>query len=509
MSQFVLPELPPEWTTVSVGEIAQIVYGKALRAESRAGEGGIPVFASGGVVGEHNEALHPGPSVIVGRKGTVGAVYYVPGPFWCIDTAFYLDSINMAVNIKFLTYMLRRMDLSRLSIVVGVPGISRKDVESVQIPLPPLPEQCRIVKILTQAEALRQLRCQASEKAARLPQELFYEIFGRGITKTKDWPTKVGDITSFITSGSRGWARYYSDRGGKFIRVQNVLMDELDLSDMAYVQPPDSPDKRRTAVEPGDLLITITGSTGRVAVAPTDLGEAYVSQHVAIVRMDGSISPHYVSAYIAHPLGGQWQLERMSYGQIKPGLNLAQIQSLEILRPPDELIDEFLERQSVARKVLETQKRATDRLERQIESLLTQAFTGELTAAWRDAHRDELERAAAEMRERLGVVRERPPVEVEAVAPPAIIEPIPTDLSPTQEAALTAAWEQRSPFTLLSLGRHATLQSLSRTRLREAVEMLVALGYLVETYVQSQDGPLLCLRLATRDDLLPAEEMSL
>src|SRR5262249_9324444 len=103
----------------------------------------------------------------------------------------------------------------------------------------------------------------------------------------EDWKTsRLGKLSEFITSGSRGWAAYYSDHGALFIRSQNVRAGRLDFEDTQFVQPPDGAEGKRTRVNPDDLLITITGnSVGNVALVDRDLGEAYISQHVGMVRL--------------------------------------------------------------------------------------------------------------------------------------------------------------------------------------------------------------------------------
>ncbi|RLA47450.1 MAG: hypothetical protein DRQ97_05990 [Gammaproteobacteria bacterium] len=101
----------------------------------------------------------------------------------------------------------------------------------------------------------------------------------------EDWRTaRLGYMSAFITSGSRGWAKYYSDSGALFVRSQNVRNGHLDLADRQYVTPPRGSEGNRTRLILGDLLITITGnSVGNVAMVEQELGEAYISQHVGLV----------------------------------------------------------------------------------------------------------------------------------------------------------------------------------------------------------------------------------
>src|SRR4051812_25698364 len=86
----------------------------------------------------------------------------------------------------------------------------------------------------------------------------------------------TGELFTFVTSGSRGWAQYYSESGSKFIRVGNLAHQtiELDLNEVQRVRPPDGPELRRTAVQTGDLLISIKADVGMVGLVPDGLGES-------------------------------------------------------------------------------------------------------------------------------------------------------------------------------------------------------------------------------------------
>jgi hypothetical protein len=95
-------------------------------------------------------------------------------------------------------------------------------------------------------------------------------------------------LSCLVKSGSRGWAKHYSNGGPLFIRAQNINKDDLCLDDVAHVIPPLSGEGRRTLVQLGDILITLTGANvTRSALVKHDIGEAHVSQHVSLVRPGG------------------------------------------------------------------------------------------------------------------------------------------------------------------------------------------------------------------------------
>jgi type I restriction enzyme, S subunit len=136
----------------------------------------------------------------------------------------------------------------------------------------------------------------------------------------------VEQLTEFITSGSRGWADYYADTGATFIRSQNINKDFLDLSDIAFVNPPNTSEGTRTRVQKDDVLLTITGANvGKAAHVDKGLAEAYVSQHVALIRSIDKDFAKFLHLFLTAEAGGRGQLNKEAYGAGKPGLNLQQV----------------------------------------------------------------------------------------------------------------------------------------------------------------------------------------
>ena len=152
----------------------------------------------------------------------------------------------------------------------------------------------------------------------------------------EDWSiVELGNLSEFITSGSRGWARYYTDRGALFIRSQNVRDGRLDLADSQFVTPPPGSEGSRTRVKHSDLLITITGnSVGNVALVAQDLGETYISQHVGLVRLQNPTRGQYVCRYLSSGSPGNSQISASQSGQSKPGLTLLDLQDFLVALPP-------------------------------------------------------------------------------------------------------------------------------------------------------------------------------
>jgi type I restriction enzyme S subunit len=188
--------------TVPLGDICQFQYGNSLPASIRDGIG-YDVYGSNGVVGSHNEGLTTGPTVIIGRKGSVGEINFSDSSCWPIDTTYYVDSGSTQQNLRWLFYALKNLKLQALNKATGVPGLNRNDAYRLEIPLPPLEEQKRIAAILDQADDIRRKRQHAIERLNQLGQAIFYEMFGDPVSNPMGWDkVKFSDIVADETGGN-------------------------------------------------------------------------------------------------------------------------------------------------------------------------------------------------------------------------------------------------------------------------------------------------------------------
>ena len=116
--------VPKGWRVARLDEFIELAYGKALKATDRIA-GGVPVYGSGGITGYHNESLADGPSVIIGRKGTVGSLFWEDQPFFAIDTVFYLKT---DAPLTYCFYLLQTLGLAGMNTDAAVPGLNRNNV---------------------------------------------------------------------------------------------------------------------------------------------------------------------------------------------------------------------------------------------------------------------------------------------------------------------------------------------------------------------------------------------
>ena len=197
------------------------------------------------------------------------------------------------------------------------------------------------------------------------------------------WAT-TDQLFWFVTSGSRGWAEYYSDSGAVFLRIGNLDHDSigLDLSDTQRVEPPEGAEGTRTRVAPGDVLISITADVGMIALVRDDIQEGYINQHISLARPVPGLCLPYLAWFLASQHGGQRQFTALQRGATKVGLGLDDIRSVNVPVPPlseqRRTIDEVERCLSIASECQGSLSVNKARLQRARQSILKWAFEGRL-----------------------------------------------------------------------------------------------------------------------------------
>jgi len=129
MEQSELGAAPGGWQSKRLGDFIDLVYGKALKADVLE-LGGVPIYGSGGIIGWHSTALVGTPSIVMGRKGTVGSLYWESRPFFAIDTVFYVKS---RLPLTYGYYLLQTLGLSDMNTDAAVPGLNRENVYRLKV----------------------------------------------------------------------------------------------------------------------------------------------------------------------------------------------------------------------------------------------------------------------------------------------------------------------------------------------------------------------------------------
>ena len=323
------------------------------------------------------EVLPPN-SVLLSSRAPIGlvAINRIPVATNQGFKSFVPDATRLHAGFLYHWLRANRRLLENLGTGATFKEISKAVVSRIEIPVPPLDEQRRIAAVMDMADELRRQREDSLQLSEVLLQSVFIEMFGTE-TKPACPRARLSDHLDFVTSGGRGWAKYRSSEGAKFIRSLDVQMNEIDESQMIRVTPPMGAEADRTRVRVGDVLLTITGSLiGRVAPVTDAHAGAYVSQHVAILRTHG-FQPEFLS-WALSTQEGQQQIQKNQTGQTKPGLNFEQIGRLTIPRPSAEMEDTFCKLIRARRLILTEQRSSLQQAHDLFASLQQRAFSGKL-----------------------------------------------------------------------------------------------------------------------------------
>ncbi len=288
---------------------------------------------------------------------------------------------------------------------MGIPHVNGEFLANLRIRLPTVVQQRAIADYLDRETARLDALVAEKERVLGLLAEKRRALITCAVTRGLDPRAPLRDsgvpwlgeipshwfrvqlrrFTNFITSGSRGWAEHYSDSGSFFVRIGNLTRDsiQLDLADAQYVDPPEGTEGERTRIQPGDLLFSITAYLGSIAVAPVGFENAFVSQHIALVRLarGKGLDPVY-AGYTALSEIGQSQLVGQGYGGTKTQLALDDIRELWFPVPPLPEQIAIVRRIERATSVIDGLYSATTRtlalLRERRDSLIAAAVTGQL-----------------------------------------------------------------------------------------------------------------------------------
>ncbi len=176
---------------LTIGDLAQFSYGVGLPETQRI-SGHYPVYGSNGVVGYHNEPLTHGPTVIIGRKGTIGAVRLSPVSCWPIDTTFYIEFEDLG-EARFVHYVLKNVGLEQMNTDSAVPGLNRHVAHAQKLSLPDEDSRLPIARVLGGLDDMIELNLQTAGKLERLARAIYRAWF----SNFEPVKAKVSGATSF------------------------------------------------------------------------------------------------------------------------------------------------------------------------------------------------------------------------------------------------------------------------------------------------------------------------
>lgn len=248
----------------------------------------------------------------------------------------------------------------------------------IKVSIPSLDEQSRIV---SRIEELFSELDKAVDTLKTTKEQL--EVYRQAVLKDafSDFEKKdsIRNLTTVVTSGSRGWAKYYSDSGALFVRIGNLTHSgiDIDFRDIQHITPPDNAEGVRTRLQPNDVLVSITADLGSIGFVSEKVEEAYINQHIALVRFQNPVQGRFMAWYLRSEYG-QKDLLKNKRGGGKLGLGLDDIRDTPVPIVDDitatEIVDKVEEQLSVCDSIEKTVDTALTQADAMRQSILKQAF---------------------------------------------------------------------------------------------------------------------------------------
>ena len=325
---------------VTLGDVCKKASSNIAQKDLNGNEGEYPIYGASGYIKNVDFYHQAEPYIAIVKDGAgIGRTMLLPAKSSVIGTMQYiLLKEDKNVDLDYLYYAIVHMNLGKYFSGATIPHIYFKDYQKEPLNLPDRHEQQQIASIFKKIDALISGRKEQIEHLDELVKSRFVELFGDSIDNSKGYPVhQLSEYITSLTSGSRGWAQYCVDDGDEwFITIKNVKGCHISTDNMQSVNAPDNAESKRTKVQEGDLLISITADLGRTGVVTKEIAKhgAYINQHLSCIRINRDVlNPLFVAHYMESPAGKE-QFAAKNQSAVKAGLNFNSINSLKLIVPP-------------------------------------------------------------------------------------------------------------------------------------------------------------------------------
>ena len=289
-------------------ELATIKYGKNQKKVLSENKN-IPIYGTGGLMGYATTALYDKPSVLIGRKGTIGKVKYVGYPFWTVDTLFYTIINTDIVIPKYLYYVMSLIDLNNYNEGTTIPSLRTETLNRLEFDIPSIEEQEIVLSCLNPIDEKIELNNAINNNLLQQVTTLYNEL-----VKSPDWPVlTILDIAEKVAMGPFGSNIKVSTFGSKGIPIisgnhlRGYFLEEPEFN---YITEEHAERLKNSIVYPHDIVFTHAGNIGQVAIIPDGCKyKRYVlSQRQFYLRCnEAKVVPEFILLFF-HSASGQHEL---------------------------------------------------------------------------------------------------------------------------------------------------------------------------------------------------------
>jgi type I restriction enzyme S subunit len=369
VAKIIMGQSPPSSTYNTVGEGLPFFQGKADFGD---------LYPTVRIFCNKPQKVAEAGDILISVRAPVGPTN-ISSEKSCIGRGLAAIRSSKNLDSRYLLYFLRFYEPELAEVGKGstFSAISRSDLERIQVPFPPFPEQKHIAAILAKADRLRRLRRTARDLSDTHLQSVFLEMFGDLITNPLGW--KVYSLSALSDSIMYGVTASASMKpiGPRFLRITDIQGGMVKWEDVPYCAISDK-EMRENALQSGDIVFARTGATtGKSYLIRDCPKDAVFASYLIRVRPGQKVDPFYLSGYFQSR--AYWfQISETASGSAQPGVNATKLGRLQVPLPPLPLQQQFAHIVHQFERLRAQQREAQRQAEHLFQALLHRAFRREV-----------------------------------------------------------------------------------------------------------------------------------
>ena len=378
----------------ALSELATIKYGKNQK-KVLSESGNVPIYGTGGLMGYATTALYDKPSVLIGRKGTIGKVKYVEQPFWTVDTLFYTIINTDLVIPKYLFYVMSLIDLNNYNEGTTIPSLRTETLNRLEFDIPDLDEQRKILSCLNPIDEKIELNNEINNNLEQQAVLLFKKWFIEFDNSSKNMlETKFGlvpesfkllkngelplVVTDYVANGSFASLKanvtlYQEPNYAYFIRNTDLKSGTFEV----FVDEHSYNFLSKSTLYGGEIIISNVGDVGSVFLCPKLDKPMTLGNNIIMLRPEQENLRYYLYIWFKW-LYGQSLIQGIKGGSAQPKFNKTDFKNLPIFLPPDDLLEQFHQIVKPMFELINENNTENQALTRTRDTILPRLMSGEL-----------------------------------------------------------------------------------------------------------------------------------
>lgn len=320
--------------TYTLAELATIKYGKNQK-KVQSPTGTIPIYGTGGLMGYASKALYDKPSVLIGRKGTIGKVKYAERPFWTVDTLFYTIVNTDIVLPRYLYYVMSLLDLNAYNEGTTIPSLRTETLNRLQFAIPPLDDQAKILSVVLPLENKIAVNDEINKNLEQQAQALYNKMF----SEVNSEPVELSSIID-VRDGTHDSPKVQTT-GYYLITSKHLLSFGVDKASANHISKADF-DKinERSLVETKDILMSMIGTIGLISYIPYEAID-FAIKNVALFKTSHTPELSYYFLCYLKSERTLRHIEKCLAGSTQKYISLGELRKMPIYSPTTDEIREF------------------------------------------------------------------------------------------------------------------------------------------------------------------------